>query len=93
LTGVLFIKGDLMQKPSYIVTGTLLDANTVKLDEALPLHSAKVRLTIEPLPVSQPNRYRDVMAEIRQRQRARQHQPPTPAEVDRLLREERDGWE
>jgi hypothetical protein len=68
-----------------------MDAKTVKLDEALPLRSAKVRLTIELLPVSRPNQYREVMAEIRQRQQARHHQPPTAAEVVRFLREERDS--
>jgi len=82
-----------MQNHSYVVTGTVTDAHTIKLDESLPLPSAKVRLTIEPLPPSRSNRYQEVMAVIRRRQQARAHQPPTPAEVEQLLRDERESWE
>jgi hypothetical protein len=82
-----------MQNLTYVVTGTVIDANTVQLDESLPLQSAKVRLTIEPLPISRPNRYREVMAEIRRQQQARNHEPPTLAEVEQFLRVERESWE
>ena len=34
---------------AYIVTGTLTDAYTLTLDEAIPLMSQKVRVVVEPL--------------------------------------------
>jgi len=77
---------------AYIVTGTLTDNHTVKLDEALPLTSTKVRLVVEPLSLVSQRSYPEVMAEIRQRQRARGHQPPTRDEVDSYLRAERESW-
>ncbi|MBI3303444.1 MAG: hypothetical protein HYZ72_15380 [Deltaproteobacteria bacterium] len=77
---------------AYIVTGTLMDAHTVTLDEALPLTLTKVRLVVEPLlPASKPA-YQEVIAAIRGRQRTRGHRPPTPAEVDAYLQAERDSW-
>jgi hypothetical protein len=80
-----------MGNSSYTVTGTVVDEKTLKLDESLPIRSTKVRVTIEPLDAPQPNRYSEVMAEIRRRQKERNHQPPSPAEVEEYLREERDG--
>ncbi len=77
---------------AYIVTGTLTDAHTVTLDEELPLTSVKVRLAVKPLsPVSQRS-YQEVMAEIRQRQRAHSHRLPTRDEVDAYVRVERNSW-
>ena len=80
---------------AYVVTGTLTDGHTVTLDEALPLTSMKVRLVIEPLatPEKRVLPHREVMAEIRERQRARGFQPPTPEEVDAYLQGERDSWD
>jgi hypothetical protein len=82
-----------MTNSSYTVTGTIMDGNTVKLDESPPIRSTKVRATIEPLDIPHPNRYGEVMAEIRRNQKARKHQPPTPAEVEEYLYQERDSWE
>jgi hypothetical protein len=82
-----------MQNPIYTVTGTITDANTVKLDKALPLGPVKVRLTIEAVPGLQPNRYEEVMAEIRQRQRTRNHQSPAAEDVQRFVDDERQTWE
>jgi hypothetical protein len=78
---------------AYIVTGTLIDAQTVSLDEALPLIPTKVRLVVEPLLSAPPRQYQEVIAEIRERQRTRGHQPPTREEVDAYLQAERDSWE
>jgi hypothetical protein len=78
-----------MAKP-YILTGTLKDDQTVTLDEALPMKSGRVRLTLEPLEPRKP--YKEVVAGIRQRQRARGHQPRTRAEVDAYLSSERESW-
>ena len=77
---------------AYIVTGTLTDAQTVTLDEPLPLTPTKVRLVVEPLLPASPRRYQEVVAEIRERQRARGHQPPSREEVDAYLQAERDSW-
>ena len=41
---------------SYVMTGTLTDVQTVKLDEPLPLQDGKVRVTVElldPIPAKQ----------------------------------------
>jgi hypothetical protein len=82
----------LMHK-AYIVTGTLTDVHTVTLDEALPLNSTKVRLVVEPLEHESQRPYQEVIAEIRERQRARGHQPATREEIDAYLQAERDTWE
>ena len=78
---------------AYIVTGRLTDAQTVSLDEALPLTPTRVRLVVEPLLSAPPRQYQEIMAEIRERQRTRGHKPPTRAEVDSYLQTERDSWE
>ena len=80
-----------MAKP-YILTGTLKDEQTVTLDEALPLKSGRVRLTLEPLRLEPQKPYTEVLAIIRQRQRARGHQPRTREEVDAYLKAERESW-
>lgn len=82
-----------MLNPTYTTTGTVTDEKTVKLDESLPIRSSKVRVTIEPIEAPEPNRYGEVMAEIRQRQQARNHHAPSPAEVEEYLHQERDSWE
>lgn len=79
---------------AYIVTGTLTDEHTVTLDEALPLSQGKVRLSVEPLPTTQPPKrtHAEVIAEIRERQCARGHQPRTREEIDAYIQAERDSW-
>ena len=67
---------------AYIVTGTLTDAHTVTLDEALPLKPVKVRLVVEPITAPTYRTYQDVIAVIRERQGTRGHQPPTREEID-----------
>lgn len=78
---------------AYIVIGTLNDAQTVTLDEALPVTTAKVRLVVEPIEPTARRDYQEVLSEIRQRQQNRGHQPSTQAEVDAYLQAERDSWE
>ena len=78
---------------AYIVMGTLTDADTIRLDEALPLARAKVRVVVEPVAAAGRRPYATVIAEIRDRQRARGHQPPTREAVDAYLRAERAAWE
>ena len=53
---------------AYIVTGTLTNAQTVALDEALPMIPAKrVRLVVEPLLTKSARPYQEVLSEIRKR--------------------------
>ena len=78
---------------AYIVTGTLTNAQTVMLDEALPLTQAKVRLIVEPLSEKSERSYQEIMSEIRKRQHNRGHQPSIKEEVDRYLESERNNWE
>ena len=70
---------------AYIVTGTLTDTHTVALDEALPMTPMKVRLIVEPLSLPSQRPYQEVIAEIRERQQVRGHQPSTREEVDTYL--------
>jgi hypothetical protein len=81
-----------MHRP-YVVTGRLTDEHTVALDEALPLTPTRVRVTVEPFSSASPRPYLEVLAEIRQRQRRRGHQPPNREEVDAYLRAERESWD
>jgi hypothetical protein len=78
---------------AYIVTGTLNDDRTVTLDEALPLAPMKVRLSVEPLAVKPARSHEEFIKELRQRQKARGHVPPTREEVDAYLQAERDSWD
>jgi hypothetical protein len=80
-----------MAKP-YVLTGTLRDDQTVTLDEPLPLKSGRVLLTLESLLPEPRKPYREVLAEIRLRQRARGHRPRTREEIDAYLKSERESW-
>ncbi len=78
---------------TYIVTGTVTDPHTVKLDEALPANLTKVRLVVEPVSPPVPRPLEEVMAEIRERQHARGERPTPREEVDQYLNEERASWD
>jgi hypothetical protein len=78
---------------AYIVTGTMTDELTVRLDEALPLAQTKVRLSVEPLAAEQKRPHDEVISEIWARQAARGHRPPSRAEADADLRAERESWD
>lgn len=78
---------------AYIVTGTLTDEHTVKLDEPLPLAQGKVRLKVEPLAPAPKRPHDEVIAEIWARQNARRHQPRTREEIDAYIQAERDSWD
>ncbi len=77
---------------AYVVTGTLRDAQTVTLDEALPLAPTRVRLVVEPLQVEPARSYQEVVAAIHERQRQCGHQASTREEVVAYLKAERDSW-
>ncbi|VTT99122.1 unnamed protein product [Gemmataceae bacterium] len=79
---------------TYIVTGTLTDANTVKLDEPLPISTGKVRVVVEgPSAVTPTQSWSDYFAALRARQTARGHVPRSAAEIDAQIREERESWD
>ena len=84
--------GVIQMETAYIVTGTLTDEHTVKLDEALPLAQGKVRLSVEPLAPAPKRLHDEVVAEIWARQQARGHQPSTREEIAAYLQAERDSW-
>lgn len=87
---------------TYTITGRLEKGRFVTLDEEVPLSSTCVEVVLKPL-VS-PGRegsdgveirrsHAEVIAEIRARQRARGHVPPTKEEIDAYLQGERDSWD
>ena len=88
---------------AYVVTGTLADRMTLKLDEALPLTEGKVRstielltegkvhLSVEPARAEKPTLLQ-VMEVIWARQAARGHVPRSAEDVEAQIREERESW-
>jgi hypothetical protein len=78
---------------TYVVTGTLTDGRTLTLDEELPLAETKVKVTVEAIETKPKRSFDEVMSEIRARQKARGHVPPTREEVDAYIRAERDSWD
>jgi hypothetical protein len=79
---------------AYIVTGTLTDANTVKLDEPLPVTAGKLRVIVEHAPaVRQKQSWSEYFAALRARQAARGYVPRSAAEIETQIREERESWD
>jgi hypothetical protein len=78
---------------AYVVTGQITDKHTVTLDENLPVSSARVRVVLEVLSSSPTASHNEVLAQIHDRQRKRGHQPPSRAEADAQIEEERNSWE
>ena len=77
---------------AYVVTGQITDRHTITLDENLPVSSARVRVVLEVLSSPPVSSHDEVLALIHDRQRKRGHQPPSQAEVDAQLEEERNSW-
>jgi hypothetical protein len=78
---------------AYVVTGSLTDGQTLKLDEALPWVRGKVRVTIEVIPATSTEPLEEFMARLHQQQKERGHVPPTREEVDAYLKAERESWD
>lgn len=78
---------------AYIVTGTLTDGTTLKLDEEIPLSVGKVRVTVEAVPADTKPAFRLALERIWAEQIASGHVPPTPEEVAARIREVRAGWD
>ena len=76
-----------------VVTGRMTDAQTVALDEHLPL-GGRVRLVVESLESPQSTLNLEHYLEgLRQRQADRGHVPMTREQIDRMVAEERAGWD
>ncbi|MBO0698459.1 MAG: hypothetical protein J2P46_08700 [Zavarzinella sp.] len=76
---------------AYVLTGTLTDKQTVRLDEAVSGPMGKVRVIIEPAAVPTAD-FLQVVDTIWAQQRARGHTAPTPEEVLAYVQAERDSW-
>jgi hypothetical protein len=76
-----------------IVTGTLINDQTVALDKPVRLRPMKVRVVIEPLEEKRRPYRPDILTDIYVAQAARGHRPPSREEVDRHIQSERDSWE
>lgn len=80
---------------AYVVTGTLTDARTVRLDEPLPIAGGKVRVVVEAAAApgcEAKQSLQDYLADLRRRQAARGHVPRSTEEIQAQMREERDSW-
>ena len=84
--------GDAMTTP-FTTTGTLTGPTTVTLDAPAPLGGGRVRVTMEPVPVTSPLNLEQFFDELREGQQARGHVPMTREEIDEFMREERAGWD
>jgi hypothetical protein len=86
-------EGETAMQNAFIVTGSVADERTLKLDEALPVKAGKVRVTVEVLPDELKPTLSQVLEQIHQGQRERGFVPPTREEVDAYLNAERDSWD
>ena len=83
---------------TYVMTGTLTDASTVHLDEALPRSEGKVRVTVEvfpdelPIDTTEKPRWLQVLEGIWEEQKRRGHVPRPTEEIEAQIREERESW-
>ncbi len=79
-------------KSSYVRTGRLVSPNQVHLDESLPLEGSAVRVTVELIENHELKSVSDVLAQIRQRQHERGFIPPSVADIDKYVTDERNSW-
>lgn len=80
-------------REAYVVTGSLTDSRTVRLDEPIPVSGGRVRVIVELGEMERTMSHEDFMARLRQRQEGRGHVPRTREEVDASLRAERESWD
>jgi hypothetical protein len=78
---------------AYVVTGSLTDSRTVRLDEPIPVSDGKVRVIVEVAEMARKMSHEEFLAWLRERQEARGHVPRTREEVDASLRAERESWD
>jgi hypothetical protein len=78
---------------AYVVTGSLTDSRTVRLDESIPFSSGKVRVIVVVAELAQKLSHPEFQAWLIARQEARGQVPHTRGEVDASLRSERESWD
>ena len=78
---------------TWTVTGTISDAQTVRLNQPLPVSSGEVQVTIEMTEPAEKPTWLQVLEQIWVDQKARGHVPMTREEIDAFMREERAGWD
>ena len=77
----------------YELTGELTDGRNLVLDVPLPLPPGRVRVIVEQLAAALKPDLIAFERELRSRQAARGHVPPTKEEVDAYLEAERNSWD
>ena len=78
----------------YTVTGTLVDEQTVKLDQPLSWPASRVRVTVELLATAQSQQaFLSKLSAIRQRLRASGYRSRTKEEIDAQIQAVRESWE
>jgi hypothetical protein len=80
---------------AYVMTGTLTDQQTIRLNEPLPFSGGDIRVVIEvirPSATTGNPAWKAVMEPIWEEQRRRGHIPPTAEEVQKYIRGEQDSW-
>ncbi len=83
-----------MASELYTRTGTLSNPKTVVLDRPLSLPLGRVRVVVEALPVTMPERsWLEKLAEIRQALRQSGYRFRSREEIDAQIQTERDAWE
>ncbi len=79
---------------AYVLTGQLSDSRSLVLDEPVPLGNGRVQVTVQAMTNKEARRpHFEVIEEIWARQRKRGHIPPTAAEVNARIDEERNSWD
>ena len=76
-----------------IITGNMVNNATIQLDEKIPFDYVKVRVIIEKISPQKKKSYKDVMNEIRNRQKQRNFQPSSKSIIDKYISVERNSWD
>ncbi len=78
---------------AFVVTGSLSDSRTIRLDEPIPRSGGKVRVIVELAEAAAKISHDEFLAWLQKRHEARGHVPRTRDEVDASLRAERESWD
>jgi hypothetical protein len=78
---------------AYVLTGSMSDERTVRLDEALPIKEGKVRVVVELVSGEKKPTLSEVLETIHRGQRERGFVSPTREQVDAYLKAERESWD
>lgn len=83
-----------MTSEVYTSVGTLATPQTVVLDDPVALPLGRVRVVVEALPETPPERaWLTILAEIRQTLRQSGYHSRSREEIDAQLQAERDSWD